>query len=488
MTHPSAGETAGALTRGERRDLTTRPMRRVRRIHMLGIGGSGMAGIAEVLINLGYTVSGSDLKQSAATQRLAALGARVQIGHDAAHVAGADAVVVSTAVRADNPEYVYANEHRIPVVRRAEMLAELMRFRYGIAIAGTHGKTTTTSLVASVLAEGGLDPTYVIGGKLKSADTNARLGAGAYLVAEADESDASFLHLSPMIAAVTNIDADHLETYGHDFSRLRATFVEFLHRLPFYGLAVMCVDDAVVRATLPDIGRPLLTYGFAEDADLRGIDVRPEGSGAHFTAVGSDGFSAEFHLNLPGRHNVQNALVAVAIGRELGVGVDAMQRALSGFEGIGRRCELHGALRFGERSAVLVDDYGHHPREIAATFQAMRAAHPERRLVVVFQPHRYSRTRDLFDDFCEILAQADALLLLEVYAAGETAIEGADGRALARGIRARGKVEPVFVRSVAKLPEALSHVLRDGDLVLTLGAGDIGTVPAALLKKFGGGA
>jgi UDP-N-acetylmuramate--alanine ligase len=458
--------------------LKDAPMRRVRRIHLLGIGGSGMAGIAEVLLNLGYTVTGTDLKKSPATERLQQLGAQIALGHKASHVKGADAVVVSTAVKADNAELSYAHQHRIPVVRRAEMLAELMRFRYGIAIAGTHGKTTTTSLVASVLAEGGLDPTFVVGGRVKAAGANARLGAGEYLVAEADESDASFLHLSPMIAAVTNIDADHLETYEHDFGRLRATFVEFVHRLPFYGLAVLCLDDPVVRETLVDVGRPILTYGFDEGADLRAVDVRPEGSGAHFTAVFADGVREEFHLNLPGRHNVQNALVAVAIGRELGVDFAAMRRAFTAFEGVGRRCEAHGPLRFPGGSALLVDDYGHHPREIAATFQAMRAAHPQRRLVVAFQPHRYSRTRDLFDDFCEILAQADALLLLEVYAAGETAIEGADGRALARGIRARGKVEPVFVRSVAKLP----------DLVLTLGAGDIGTVPAALLKKFGGGA
>ncbi len=467
--------------------LLKRPMRRVRRIHMLGIGGSGMAGIAEVLINLGYEVSGTDLKDGAATQRLAALGAKIQFGHHAVHAVGADAVVVSTAVKPDNPELQYAHEHRIPVVRRAEMLAELMRFRYGIAIAGTHGKTTTTSLVASVLAEGALDPTYVIGGKLKSAGTNARLGAGAYLVAEADESDASFLHLMPMMAAVTNIDADHLETYGHDFGRLRATFVEFLHRLPFYGLAVLCIDDAVVRQTLAEVGRPVLTYGFAEDADLRAIDVRPEGSGAHFIALGADGFREEFHLNLPGRHNVQNALVAVAIGRELGVDAAAMRRAFTAFEGIGRRCEQHGELDVGARRALLVDDYGHHPREIAATFQAMRAAHPDRRLVVVFQPHRYSRTRDLFDDFCAILADADVLLLAEVYAAGEAPIEGADARALARGIRARGKVEPVVLSAgVGEAVTVLGRIVADGDLVLTLGAGDVGTLPAALLARYGG--
>jgi len=464
--------------------LMATPMRRVRRIHMLGIGGSGMAGIAEVLLNLGYEVSGTDLKDSASTQRLAAQGAKIFIGHHTENAVGADAIVVSTAVKSGNPELEYAHEHRIPVVRRAEMLAEIMRFRYGIAIAGTHGKTTTTSLVASVLAEGGLDPTYVIGGKLKSAGTNAKLGEGPYLVAEADESDASFLHLSPMIAAVTNIDADHLETYGGDFRRLRATFVEFLHRLPFYGLAVMGIDDPVIRETITEVGRPLLTYGFAEDADVRAIDVRPEGSGAHFVVVFRDGAQEEFHLNLPGRHNVQNALVAVAIGRELGVDADAMRRAFTGFQGVGRRCEPHGELRFPNGRAVLVDDYGHHPREIAATFQAMRAAHPERRLVVVFQPHRYSRTRDLFDDFCEILSTADALLLTEVYAAGESPIEGADGRALARGIRVRGKVEPVLIKNVQELPAALEATVREGDLILTLGAGDIGSAPGVLVQRY----
>jgi UDP-N-acetylmuramate--alanine ligase len=451
---------------------------------MLGIGGSGMAGIAEVLLNLGYEISGTDLKESAATQRLTTLGAKIFYGHRAENAHGVDAVVVSTAVKSGNPELAYAHEHRIPVVRRAEMLAELMRFRQGIAIAGTHGKTTTTSLVASVLAEGGLDPTYVIGGRLKSAGANARLGAGSYLVAEADESDASFLHLSPMMSAVTNIDADHLETYGGDFKKLKTTFIEFLHRLPFYGLAVMCVDDPVVRELIPEIGRPILTYGLSADADVRAQDIRPEGTGAHFTVTTRDGSREEIHLNLPGEHNVQNALVAVAIGRELGVNFDAIRRALSGFQGVGRRCEPHGELRFSKGSFQLVDDYGHHPREIAATFQAMRAAHPTRRLVVVFQPHRYTRTRDLFEDFCEILSQADVLLLCEVYAAGEEPIDGADGRALTRGVRARGKVEPVFLKSVQEVPAALDAVLQDGDLVLTLGAGDIGGVPVSLGQYF----
>ncbi|HWU68377.1 MAG TPA: UDP-N-acetylmuramate--L-alanine ligase [Stenotrophobium sp.] len=469
---------------GNPHPLMTAPMRRVRRIHMLGIGGSGMAGIAEVLLNLGYEVSGTDLKQSAATQRLEKLGAKVQIGHRAENAHGVDAVVVSTAVRKGNPELEYAREHRIPIVRRAEMLAEIMRFRYGIAIAGTHGKTTTTSLVASVLAEGGLDPTYVIGGKLKSAGANARLGGGSYLVAEADESDASFLHLMPMMAAVTNIDADHLETYGGDFRKLKATFIEFLHRLPFYGLAVMCVDDPVVRELLPAIGRPTVTYGRSADADLRVQDIRTEGAGTHFTVVLPDGRNETLHLNLPGLHNVLNALAAICIAHELGVSFDAIRRAFTRFEGVGRRCEPHAPLNFAKGSALLVDDYGHHPREIAATFQAMRAAHPGRRMVVVFQPHRYSRTRDLFDDFCEILSQADVLLLCEVYAAGEEPVDGADGRALARGIRARGAVEPVFLKGVQEVPQALEAVLRDGDLVLTLGAGDVGSVPALLAQHF----
>ena len=465
-------------------NMMTAPMRRVRRIHMLGIGGSGMAGIAEVLLNLGYDVSGTDLKESPATLRLTDLGAKIHFGHRAENAHNVDAVVVSTAVKAGNPELEYARENRIPIVRRAEMLAEIMRFRYGIAIAGTHGKTTTTSLVSSVLAEGGLDPTYVIGGKLKSADANARLGAGPYLVAEADESDASFLHLTPMISAVTNIDADHMETYGGDFKRLKATFIEFLHNLPFYGLAVLCIDDPVVRELLPQIGRPMVTYGMSEDADVRATDIRPEGSGAHFTLTMAGGVLEEFHLNLPGQHNVQNALVAIAIGRELGVGFDAIRRALSNFQGVGRRCEPHPDLHFPKGTALLVDDYGHHPREVAATFQAMRASHPTRRLVVVFQPHRYTRTRDLFEDFCAILSQADALLLCEVYAAGEAPIEGADGRALARGIRARGAVEPVFLNNVQEVPKTLEAVLQDGDLVLTLGAGDVGSVPAALTQHF----
>lgn len=461
------------------------PMRRIRRIHFLGIGGSGMAGIAEVLLNLGYTVTGTDLKASAATDRLSALGAVIRFGHDPEYTRGADAVVVSSAIKADNPELCFARAERIPVVRRAEMLAELMRFRFGVAIAGTHGKTTTTSLVASVLAEAGLDPTYVIGGRLKSAGANARLGGGAYLVAEADESDASFLHLSPMLTVVTNIDADHLETYGGDFGRLKATFLEFLHRLPFYGLAVVCLDDPEIRRLLPEIGRPVLTYGFAEQADLCALEQHPAGRGTDFRVRLPDGATAAFHLNLPGSHNVLNALAAIAVGRELGVDLPAIDRALRGFAGVGRRCESHGALRIGTATVELVDDYGHHPTELAATFQALRAAYPGRRLVVAFQPHRYTRTRDLFDDFTAVLSEADVLLLTEVYPAGEAPIEGADARALARGIRARGRVEPVRVNTLAELVETLPPLLRDGDVLLGVGAGDIGTLPQLLQRAYG---
>jgi UDP-N-acetylmuramate--alanine ligase len=465
--------------------LANQRMRRVRRIHMLGIGGSGMAGIAEVLLNLGYEVSGSDLKESAATRRLVSLGATVGYGHDAERVKGVDVVVVSTAIRNDNAEFAAAREARVPVVRRAEMLAELMRFRYGIAIAGTHGKTTTTSLVASVLAEGGLDPTFVVGGRLKSVGTNARLGEGHYLVAEADESDASFLHLTPMISVVTNIDADHLETYGGDFSRLRSTFIEFLHRLPFYGLAVLCVDDETVRGCVADLGRPVVTYGLAADADIRAEDIRFDKGGAQFIVVLPGGQREAIHLNLPGLHNVQNALSAIAIARELGIDFNAVRRALAQFQGVGRRCESHGDLKIGAATIRVIDDYGHHPRELAATFSAIRGAYPGRRLVVAFQPHRYTRTRDLFEDFCAVLSDVDVLLLTEVYAAGESPIADADGRALARGIRARGRVEPVFVRNVAEIADVLSDIVQNDDVLLGLGAGDIGGLPALLTGRFG---
>jgi UDP-N-acetylmuramate--alanine ligase len=467
-------------------------MRRIARVHFVGIGGVGMSGIAEVLATLGYQVSGSDLKESAATRRLQGLGVRTFVGHEAGQVEGVDVVVVSSAVRRDNPEVVRARELRVPVVPRAEMLAELMRFRQGIAVAGTHGKTTTTSLVASVLAEGGLDPTFVIGGRLNSAGTHARLGAGRYLVAEADESDASFLHLLPVVAVVTNIDADHMETYGGDFDRLRAAFVEFLHRLPFYGLAVLCVDDPVLRGLLGEVSRPVLTYGLSPDADLHATDVRQDRLQTRFRAVHrATGEALDVALNLPGRHNVLNALAAIAVGRELGVAGEAVCRALESFQGIGRRFQVYGPISAGAGNALLVDDYGHHPREIAATVQAARAGWPERRLVVAFQPHRYTRTRDLLDDFAGVLSEVDVLLLLDVYPAGEPPIPGVDGRALARAIRARGRVEPIFVAETRDLPGVLAGVLADGDVLLTMGAGDIGAVAPRLAAgglPAGGGA
>ncbi len=452
---------------------------RIRRIHFVGIGGVGMSGIAEVLHNLGFRVSGSDLGEGAAVRRLRAQGITVAVGHRPEQVADADVVVVSSAVTADNPEVQAARAARIPVVPRAEMLAELMRFRYGIAVAGTHGKTTTTSLVASVLAEGGLDPTFVIGGRLNSAGAHARLGAGPYLVAEADESDASFLHLQPMLAVVTNIDADHMETYGGDFDRLRATFLDFLHHLPFYGLAVVCLDDPVIRKLLPEIARPVRTYGFHPEADLRAEDWRQSGLESCFTLVEGDQRHS-LCVRLPGRHNVQNALAAVAVARELGLGMEAVDRALREFQGIGRRFQTWGEITLGGQRVLLVDDYAHHPRELAATLAAARAGWPDRRLVAVFQPHRYTRTRDLFEDFTAVLEEADAVVLSEVYPAGEAPIAGADGRALARALRLRGRLEPVFAESVDELPGLLERVVREGDLVLTLGAGDIGTLPARL--------
>ncbi|MBV60677.1 MAG: UDP-N-acetylmuramate--L-alanine ligase [Nevskiales bacterium] len=464
----------------------SQPMRRVSRIHMIGIGGVGMAGIAEVLLNLGYQVAGSDLRVSPTVERLRSLGAEIAVGHAAEHVANADVVVTSTAVDPENPEVAYAQEHRIPVVRRAEMLAELMRFRYGIAVAGTHGKTTTPSLVAAVLAEGELDPTFVVGGKVLSAGANARLGDGPYLVAEADESDASFLHLMPLMAVVTNIDADHLETYGGQFSRLKQTFVEFIHQLPFYGLAVLCVDDPVVAELLPEFSRPYVTYGLDEQADVRATDLRVDGRGSHFQLhLPGREAPAQVHLNLPGRHNVLNALAAAAVAHELKVSAEHIGRALSRFGGIGRRCERIGELSIDGGQVTLVDDYGHHPREVGATLAAMRAAWPQRRLVVVFQPHRYTRTRDLFDDFCNVLADVDTLVLTEVYAAGEAPIAGADGRALSAGIRARGKSQPVFVDGIEQVPDVLADVLRPDDVLLTLGAGNVGSLPGLLVQRFG---
>jgi UDP-N-acetylmuramate--alanine ligase len=459
-------------------------MRRVGVIHLIGIGGAGMGGIAEVLLNLGYRVQGSDLRANAVTARLQRLGARIFIGHDAAQIAGADCVVASSAVGTANPELAAAQAARVPVVRRAEMLAELMRFRQGIAVAGTHGKTTTTSLVASVLAEGGLDPTFVIGGQLKSAGSNARLGAGRYLVAEADESDASFLHLQPVIAIVTNVDNDHLVTHGGDFEKLKQSFVEFLHNLPFYGLAVLCGDDPVLRELLPLVGRPTVRYGLGEDADLRAIDLVREGARTHFSALRAGRPPLPVTLALPGLHNVLNALAAIAVATELEVEDAAIQRALASFAGIGRRLEVLGEVATRAGRITLVDDYGHHPTEIEATLDAARQAWPHRRIVLVFQPHRYTRTHDLIDDFGRVLSQADALLVTEVYAAGEEPIANADGRAICRAVRGRGRLEPVFVEDVRELAGALAGVVADGDVVLTMGAGSIGGVahelPAAL--------
>jgi UDP-N-acetylmuramate--alanine ligase len=454
---------------------------KVKNIHFVGIGGSGMSGIAEVLLNLGYTVSGSDLGSNAATERLARLGAKISRGHAASNVQGADAIVTSTAVRHDNPEVQAARAQHIPIVPRAMMLAELMRLKSGIAIAGTHGKTTTTSLVASVLAQGGLDPTFVIGGRLTSAGANAKLGSGDFIVAEADESDASFLNLSPVIEVITNIDADHMETYDHSFAKLKQTFIEFTNRLPFYGVAILCLDDANVREIMPFISKPVLTYGFHADAQVRAIDARAEGDRMEFTVMQKGYAPLDISLNQPGMHNVQNACAAVAIARELGVPDAATQKAMAEFNGVGRRFTRYGELvaPSGARF-TLVDDYGHHPVETAATLAAARGAYPNRRLVLAFQPHRYTRTRDLFEDFIKVLSASDALVLAEVYPAGEQPIVAADGRALAHALRVLGKVEPVFVEDIAEMPGTILDLVRDGDVVVTMGAGSISGVPAQL--------
>ena len=451
---------------------------KIKNIHFVGIGGSGMSGIAEVLLNLSYQVSGSDLGRNAATERLAGLGARVYLGHHADNVAGADVVVTSTAVNEANPEVMFARGHKIAVVPRAIMLGELMRLKRGIAVAGTHGKTTTTSLVASVLAAGGMDPTFVIGGRLTAAGANAALGTGEYIVAEADESDASFLNLSPMIEVITNIDADHMDTYEHDFEKLKAAFVNFTHRLPFYGRAMLCIDDPHVRAILPQVTKPVTTYGFGEDAEVRAFDAHARGTQMHFT-VRQEGYpDTGFVLNQPGMHNVLNACSAIAIAREIGIEDAATARGLAEFGGVGRRFTRHGEVAIpGGGSFTLVDDFGHHPVETEVTLSAARAAYPGRRLVLAFQPHRYSRTRDLFEDFVKVLATPDVLLLAEVYPAGEAPIVAADGRALARALRTSGKLEPIFVEAIADMPAAILNVVRDGDVVLTMGAGSISAVP-----------
>ena len=461
---------------------------KVKLVHFVGIGGAGMSGIAEVLLNLGYQVSGSDLVQTAVTTRLATQGAQVFLGHAAEQIQGADAVVISTAVRGDNTEVAAARARRIPVVPRAIMLAELMRLRQGIAVAGTHGKTTTTSLIASVLAEAGMDPTFVIGGRLEAAGSHAKLGKGEFIVVEADESDASFLYLQPVLAVVTNIDADHMETYGHDFGRLRQAFLDFVQRLPFYGMAVLCVDDANVRAIMPLITKPVTTYGLAEQAQIRAVDIAHEAGRMRFRAEtktnGSPGKSLDVVVNLPGIHNVQNALAAIAVGLEVQVSEEAIVRALGEFKGVGRRFQRYGEIALpAGGSFLLIDDYGHHPAEMEATLAAVRGAFPERRLVLAFQPHRYTRTRDVFEDFVRVLSTVDALLLTEVYPAGESPIVAADGRALARAIRVAGKVEPVFIEQVAELPQAVLDLARPGDVVVTMGAGSIGSVPGVLAAR-----
>ena len=458
---------------------------KLRRIHFVGIGGSGMSGIAEVLANLGFQVSGSDLAANAATKRLAAMGIKIRFEHKAGNVDGADAVVVSTAVQADNPEVMAAGAKRIPVVPRALMLAELLRLKQGIAIAGTHGKTTTTSLVASVLAEGGLDPTFVIGGRLNAAGSNARLGAGDFIVVEADESDASFLHLQPVMAVVTNIDADHMETYQHDFARLKRAFVEFLQNLPFYGTAVLCADDPHVREILPLVSKPAVTYGTVADAVLRAEGIQHEAGRMRFRVRREQAQPVEVTLNLPGHHNVLNSLAAIAVGMEIGVPEESILKALAEFKGVGRRFQRCGEIAIDKTKSgggrfTLVDDYGHHPAEMAATIAAARGAFPGRRLVLAFQPHRYSRTRDLFEDFVNVLSTADALLLADVYPAGEPAIAAADGRALARAVGVAGKVAPVFVDDIGAMADGIRRVARDGDIVLTMGAGSIGNVAAQM--------
>ncbi|RUO34063.1 UDP-N-acetylmuramate--L-alanine ligase [Aliidiomarina soli] len=455
-------------------------MRRVKRIHFVGIGGAGMAGIAEVLLNQGYQISGSDIAENANTQRLRQLGACIKMGHDAEHVKTASVVVVSSAIKADNPELTAASEQLIPVVRRAEMLAELMRFRHGIAIAGTHGKTTTTSLIASIFAAAERDPTFVIGGLLNSAGSNARLGSSKYLIAEADESDASFLHLQPMVSVVTNIEADHMDTYEGDFSRVQDTFLEFLHNLPFYGLSVMCIDDPVIRKLLPQVGRQIVSYGFSEDADVRALDYTQTGNESRFTVQRKGQSPLSVVLNLPGRHNVLNALAAIAVATDEGIENSAIEQALLNFEGIGRRFQHYGTYPLGDGDVMLVDDYGHHPSEVAATIAAVRSGWPERRLVMCFQPHRYSRTRDLYEDFVEVLGRTDALLLLEVYGAGEEPVAGADSRSLCRSLRQQAGLEPVYVKQVDELASRLADIIQPGDIVLTQGAGNVGGLAKVL--------
>ena len=466
------------------RTVPQQALAKINKIHFVGVGGTGMSGIAEVLSNLGYQVSGSDIKESATTQRLASLGVKIYIGHHQENIENVDVVVTSTAVNRSNPEVDAAYQQRIPIIPRAEMLAELMRFRFGIAIAGTHGKTTTTSLTACMLAEGGLDPTFVIGGRLNSVGTNAKLGLGHYLVAEADESDASFLYLQPMIAVVTNIDQDHLETYGGCYQRLKETFIEFLHHLPFYGLAVMCLDDAGVCEVLPELSKPIKTYGIHEDADVRAVDIRQQGLTTKFKVLRwGEHEPLEVSLNMPGLHNMLNALAAITIATNLDVADEAILKSLAEFKGIGRRFQIQGDIAINDGVMTLVDDYGHHPREVQATMEALRQAYPKRRAVVIFQPHRYTRTRDLFEDFVEALSTADVLILLDIYPAGEAVISNADGKTLCRAIRTRGQVEPVFVKDSNDLVPILLGIVQENDVVLTMGAGNVGQIAAELPEQ-----
>ena len=458
-------------------------MRRIKRIHFVGIGGVGMCGIAEVLFNQGYEISGSDLNESSTTQRLKTLGISVLTGHATAHVEGSDVVVVSTAIQAENPEVAWALANRVPVVRRAEMLAELMRYRHGIAIAGTHGKTTTTSLMTAVMSRGDFDPTFIIGGKLNSAGSNARLGTSRYLVAEADESDASFLHLQPMTAIVTNIDVDHMDTYDGDFEKLKKAYLEFLHNVPFYGLAVLCVDDENVRDIMPDVSRQMVTYGLSADADVRALDIRKDGHKTSFTVTRKGHSPLSISLRMPGDHNVLNALAVIAVATDEGVPDKDIVQGLAEFDGVGRRFQLNGEFNTPNGEVMLVDDYGHHPRELEVTFEAIRSGWPERRLVVMFQPHRFTRTRDLYEDFVEVLSSVDVLLLLDVYPAGEAVIAGADGRSLCRSIRQRGRVDPVFIEDKEKVFSVLPDVLQDGDLLLTQGAGDVGALSIRIAER-----
>jgi UDP-N-acetylmuramate--alanine ligase len=459
-------------------------MRRIRRIHFVGIGGSGMCGIAEVLLNQGYEISGSDISANASVKRLTNAGVIVFIGHSEANIDGADVIVKSSAVTVENPEIASARERGIPVVRRAEMLAELMRYRHGIAIAGTHGKTTTTSLITAILAEAGRDPTFVVGGRVNSVGTNAKLGGSRYLVAEADESDASFLHLQPMVSVVTNIEADHMETYGFDFEVMKKTYIEFLHNLPFYGLAVMCIDDEVIRGLLVDVARPLLTYGFSDDAAYRISDLRAERRQCHFVIDRPDGLSSlNISLNIPGRHNALNAAAAIAVASDEGISDQAIIDGLFKFGGVGRRFEVIGDYPVEGGNAMLVDDYGHHPTEVKATIQAVRDGWPEKRLVMVFQPHRYTRTRDLYEDFVQVLSEVDVLLVLDVYAAGEDAIPGAGSKNICGSIRQRGGIDPIYVEFIEEIPQLLGELVRGDDLVMTQGAGSVSKLVAMLAES-----